>query len=142
MTHAYYLNSRFFSRNPNPSPNKSEENGLKFKWTNYTEYNQDFAVLGLKSYMKKYFLTERYQIKSTYPFFSFLLKWNHFLFKIKLIFSFNTLLSYSETSSKKNSLSSLIFNTYWKSLTKLPTKIMLPFSFPLPQLPPSHLSQN
>ncbi|XP_021963036.1 acylcarnitine hydrolase [Folsomia candida] len=49
-----------FIKHGSPSPHpKGEKGGLKFTWTNYTEFNQEFAVLSLKPHMDKFFLTDR-----------------------------------------------------------------------------------
>jgi hypothetical protein len=49
-----------FCRAPTPvQRNEGEPGALKFHWTNYTEYNQDYAVLSLKSHLDKFFLTDR-----------------------------------------------------------------------------------
>ncbi|CAG7717094.1 unnamed protein product, partial [Allacma fusca] len=50
-----------FIRHGNPTPNPKLDratSGLKFLWTNYSELHQDYAVLGLKSHMEKYFLND------------------------------------------------------------------------------------
>lgn len=50
-----------FIKHGSPSPHpKGEKGGLKFTWTNYTEFNQEFAVLSLKPHMDKFFLTDRW----------------------------------------------------------------------------------
>lgn len=47
-----------------PTPPKNEKgsggNALKFQWSNYTEHNQNYAVLSLKSHLDKFFQTDRY----------------------------------------------------------------------------------
>jgi len=47
-------------RTPTPKVKVEKSEGLNFQWTNYSEYHQDFTVLGLKSHLDKYFLTDRF----------------------------------------------------------------------------------